>query len=63
MQKTETEYAFPSGERIRFRSFKMPVVGDDERDLEAGQSAGCKTILVDAAWLLIKVVNERVIGA
>ena len=42
---------------------KCLFVGDDERDLEAGQSAGCKTIIVDAEWPLIKVVNERVIGA
>ena len=41
---------------------KSTFIGDDERDLEAGQSAGCKTILVDAEWPLLKAVMERLIS-
>jgi D-glycero-D-manno-heptose 1,7-bisphosphate phosphatase len=37
-------------------------IGDDERDKEAGDRAGCKTILVDQDQNLLRVVNERIPG-
>lgn len=34
------------------------MIGDDERDMEAGQAAGCHTLLVDEAHSLLDRVNE-----
>jgi len=33
-------------------------IGDDERDVQAGQAAGCKTLLVDEHNSLLKLVKE-----
>lgn len=40
---------------------KTFFIGDDERDVQAGQSAGCKTLLVDEHNSLMKLVIEKVL--
>ena len=40
---------------------KSIFIGDDERDLQAGNAAGCRTILVDSELSLLKVVKEKII--
>jgi len=42
---------------------KALFIGDDERDLQAGNAAGCRTILVDSEMSLLKVVKEKIINA
>jgi len=37
---------------------KTIFVGDDERDIQAGEAAGCKTILVDGKKDLLEVIKE-----
>jgi D-glycero-D-manno-heptose 1,7-bisphosphate phosphatase len=41
---------------------KSIFVGDDERDLQAGDAAGCRTILVNSELSLLKVVKEKIIN-
>ncbi len=36
-------------------------IGDDERDLQAGNTAGCRTLLVDSEASLLKLVKEKVV--
>jgi len=40
---------------------KSTFIGDDERDLQAGNAAGCRTLLVDAESSLLRVVKEKII--
>lgn len=39
---------------------KCILIGDDERDIEAGMAAGCKTYQVTENWNLLKLVKELV---
>jgi len=39
---------------------KAVFIGDDERDIQAGNSAGCKTILVNSENNLLKVVKSLI---
>ena len=39
---------------------KTVFIGDDERDLEAGNAAGCHTILVNAQRSLLDIVNSLI---
>ena len=41
---------------------KPTFIGDDERDLQAGNAAGCRTILVDSEFPLLNVVKEKIIN-
>jgi len=41
---------------------KSTFIGDDERDLQAGDAAGCRTLLVDAEVSLLRVVQEKIIN-
>ena len=41
---------------------KTLFIGDDERDLQAGNAAGCRTVLVDSELSLLKVVKEKIIN-
>ncbi len=41
---------------------KSLFIGDDERDLQAGNAAGCRTLLVDAEASLLRVVQEKIIN-
>ena len=41
---------------------KSTFIGDDERDLQTGKAAGCRTILVDSELSLLKVVKEKIIN-
>ena len=41
---------------------KFTFIGDDERDLQAGNVAGCRTILVDSEWSLLRVVKGKIIN-
>lgn len=41
---------------------KALFIGDDERDLQAGNAAGCRTLLVDSELSLLKVVKEKIIN-
>lgn len=41
---------------------KSTFVGDDERDLQAGNAAGCRMLLVDAELSLFRVVKEKIIN-
>lgn len=34
------------------------LFGDDERDIEAGEAAGCKTVLIDEKYGLLKAVED-----
>ncbi len=36
-------------------------IGDDVRDKEAGDTAGCKVLLVDAQWPLLRLVKEKIL--
>ncbi len=36
-------------------------IGDDERDLQAGKAAGCRTLLVDPESTLLKLVKEKIV--
>ena len=40
---------------------KSVFIGDDERDLQAGNAAGCRTLLVDQRSSLLKLVKEEII--
>ena len=40
---------------------KAWFVGDDQRDLEAGKAAGCKTILLDQNRNLLRIVQEEIL--
>ena len=42
---------------------KCYMIGDDERDIEAGQSAGCKCIQVTDAYSLSNAVDDILTGA
>lgn len=37
---------------------KVVFIGDDERDIQAGQAAGCKTILLDRGKSLLEIVKN-----
>jgi histidinol-phosphate phosphatase family protein len=39
---------------------KTFFIGDDVRDIEAGEKASCKTILVDENYRLIDAINEQI---
>ncbi|MBU4184746.1 MAG: D-glycero-beta-D-manno-heptose 1,7-bisphosphate 7-phosphatase [Proteobacteria bacterium] len=41
---------------------KAIFVGDDERDLQAGNATGCRTLLVDSELSLLKIVKEKIIN-
>lgn len=41
---------------------KSTFIGDDERDLQAGNAAGCKTIFVDSKLSLLKIVQEKIVN-
>jgi D-glycero-D-manno-heptose 1,7-bisphosphate phosphatase len=41
---------------------KSIFVGDDERDLQAGDAAGCRTILVNSELSLFRAVKEKIIN-
>ena len=41
---------------------KTYFIGDDERDREAGNAAGCKTLLVSSQMSLLKVVKEKILN-
>lgn len=36
-------------------------IGDDERDLQAGKAAGCRTLLVDSEFSLLELVKRKII--
>ncbi|PYS00923.1 MAG: histidinol phosphate phosphatase [Acidobacteria bacterium] len=36
-------------------------IGDDIRDVEAGEAAGCPTFLVDSEWPLLRLVKEKIV--
>jgi len=40
---------------------RVPFFGDDERDLEAGEAAGCPTLLVDSGRSLLDLVRQEVL--
>ena len=42
---------------------KTLFIGDDERDLQAGNSAGCGTLLVNSETPLLKIVKEKIINS
>ncbi|MBU1230519.1 MAG: HAD-IIIA family hydrolase [Proteobacteria bacterium] len=42
---------------------RTPFIGDDERDMQAGQAAGCPTILVTGTRRLLDVVREDLLPA
>ncbi len=39
---------------------EVVFIGDDERDLQAGEAAGCKTILLEPSKSLLKIVNSLI---
>lgn len=41
---------------------KSAFIGDDERDLQAGNAAGCRTLLVDSELSLLKIVKEKILN-
>ena len=41
---------------------KTFVIGDDERDVEAGVAAGCRTFLVSPEFPLIRCVHEHILS-
>lgn len=41
---------------------KSLFIGDDERDLQAGNAAGCRTLLVDSEFSLLRAVKEKIIN-
>ena len=41
---------------------KCLFIGDDERDLQAGDAAGCNTLMVDVEASLLRVVQEKIIN-
>ncbi len=41
---------------------KTYFIGDDERDQEAGNAAGCRTLLVSSQMPLLKVVKEKILN-
>lgn len=41
---------------------KCTFIGDDERDLQAGDAAGCRTILVDSELSLLRIVREKILN-
>lgn len=41
---------------------KALFIGDDERDLEAGEAAGCRTFLVSPEQNLLKIVQEEILA-
>lgn len=41
---------------------KALFIGDDERDLQTGNAAGCRTILVNAELSLLRLVKEKIIN-
>ncbi len=41
---------------------KSIFIGDDERDLQAGDAAGCRTILVNSELSLFRAVKEKIIN-
>lgn len=40
---------------------KTYFIGDDERDREAGEKAGCKTLLVTEEYPLLRLVREKIL--
>ena len=40
---------------------KTYFIGDDERDLTAGNAAGCRTFLVDSEMSLLRIVKEKIL--
>lgn len=41
---------------------KSAFIGDDERDLEAGNAAGCRTLLINPDASLLKIVKEKILN-
>lgn len=41
---------------------KSIFIGDDKRDLEAGNAAGCRTLLVNSELSLLEIVKENIIN-
>ena len=52
---------FQAAREYDFDISKSLFVGDDIRDLQAGNAAGCRTLLVDSKLSLLKVVREKII--
>ena len=40
---------------------KTYFIGDDQRDMQAGNAAGCKTLLVNSRSSLLKLIKEKVL--
>ena len=49
---------FQAAREHDFDLTKAVFIGDDERDLQAGEAAGCKTILVEPGRDLLQIVTS-----
>lgn len=49
---------FQAARKYNFNLYESYCIGDDERDIIAGQKAGCKTFLVDKKTDLYTIVNK-----
>jgi len=57
-RKPKPGMLFQAASEHNFDLTKAIFIGDDERDLQAGDAAGCKTILVEPEKNLLEIVNS-----
>lgn len=60
-RKPKPGMLFQASREHQFDLTKAVFIGDDERDREAGEAAGCKTILVDKNRDFLRVVREEIL--
>ena len=60
-RKPKPGMLFQAAKENLFDLTKAIFIGDDKRDIQAGQAAGCKTVLVTPESNLLKTVNSLII--
>jgi len=60
-RKPKPGMLYQAQREFHFDLTKSVLIGDDDRDIQAGESAGCKTYLVDAKHSLLNIVKEKII--
>ena len=58
LQKTKSRYALRSAEKYSLDLTKCYLIGDDDRDIVAGEAAGCICRMVDEKYTVLATVKE-----
>jgi len=61
-RKPKPGMLFQAQREFHFDLTRTFFIGDDERDVQAGQAAGCRTLLVDETHTLVDLVSSKVLN-